>query len=378
MLSTSCNKSWTEPEAEVLENQQGLKRFIPLIEVKTVEDLTPATLKYYEEVREYRKKERVIGFGWFGNWTAIGNDPMSYLKMLPDSVDMVSLWGSGTGDLSEAQKLDLKFFQEVKGGKAMICWIVQDTGDQMTPRIAKPDGTLKSGKEHWLDSIGRGDKVKAAEAYADAIADRIMEYGFDGFDIDFEPGYGHHSRWSGIAEEYKPIGPNAGQNQVMHGFIKRLYDRFKEAEAKDGKHRIIAFDGEPDYLTNETAKMVDYFIFQAYWERSTASVLHKISKVNHLDNYQRKTIITVEFEQNWRTGGVEGYRSAKYPELYGKDGAQLFDYATLDFDNGVRIGGIGAYHMEYDKKDTPYKFMRAALHRANKEIPGKFTPTPQN
>ncbi|MCS2850446.1 hypothetical protein NXX05_24105 [Bacteroides thetaiotaomicron] len=55
---------------------------------------------------------------------------ISFLKMLPDSVDL-HLWGT-RGYLSDEQKADLKFFQEVKGGKALLCWIIQDLGDQLT------------------------------------------------------------------------------------------------------------------------------------------------------------------------------------------------------------------------------------------------------
>lgn len=371
-LLSSCADKWTEPEAEVFENQQGLKRLIPFLETKGWEDLTPTMQKHYEEIKEYRKKDRVLGFGWFGNWSAKGDDPMGYLKALPDSVDMISLWGT-RGMLTEEQKQDLKYFQEVKHGKAMLCWIVQDTGDQLTP-------VGRTAQDYWLTEKGGGDYHKAAEAYADAIADTIAKYNLDGFDIDLEPGYGHYSRWSQIAQS-----SNITSNTVMYAFIKRLYDRFQEMEAKDGKHRLIAVDGEPNYLTNESAKMVDYFILQAYWESSSASALRKIQsggqRTSHLENYQRKTIITVEFERHWRTGTVPGYSSSKYPELNGKDGAQLFDYATLDYPNGVRIAGIGSYHMEYDKRDHSYKWLRAALDRANKEIPGNFTPsapTPTN
>ncbi len=367
MLSTSCASSWTEPKAEVLDNQKGLKRLYPLLEARGVEDLTPTMAKHYQQIREeYRKKDRVIGFGWFGNWSAIGDDPMGYLKMLPDSVDMVSLWGT-TGRLTEAQQADLKFYQDVKGGRAMLCWIVEDTGNQITP-------VGKTPQDYWLKEKGGGDKVKAAEAYADAIADTIVKYNLDGFDIDLEPRYGHMSRWSDISSSRR-IGDQPGDNNVLHSFIKRLYDRFKAEEEKGAKRRIIAVDGEPDLLSFETSKMIDYYILQAYWESRSQSVLNKINRLSHLDNYQRKTIITVEFEQTWRNGGTSGYRSEKYPELNNKPGAQFFDYATLDFPNGVRVAGIGSYHMEYDKLNEPYFWIRQALNRANSTIPGKFTPT---
>lgn len=128
----SCS-DWTSEEREVFENQEGMHRLIPLIEAQTEEDLTPTMREYFAQIREYRKTPHVKGFGWFGNWTGKGNNAQNYLKMLPDSVDFVSLWGT-RGYLSDEQKADLKFFQEVKGGKALLCWIIQDLGDQLTPK----------------------------------------------------------------------------------------------------------------------------------------------------------------------------------------------------------------------------------------------------
>ena len=85
--------------------------------------------------------------------------------MLPDSVDFVSLWGT-RGNLSEEQKKDLKFFQEIKGGKALLCWIVQDLGDQMTPPGQDP-------KNYWIVEKGGGNFVEGVKAYANAICDTM-------------------------------------------------------------------------------------------------------------------------------------------------------------------------------------------------------------
>ena len=124
-LSLSACSDWTEEEREIFENQDGLERLIPLIEAKGEEDLTPTQREYYAKIREYRKTPHVKGFGWFGNWTGKGTNAQNYLKMLPDSVDFVSLWGA-RGNLSAEQQSDLKFFQEVKGGKALLCWIIDN------------------------------------------------------------------------------------------------------------------------------------------------------------------------------------------------------------------------------------------------------------
>lgn len=360
----SCSQ-WTEPEREILPNQEGLIRRVPFLDAKSEADLPPSLRKHYEAIREYRKTDHVLGFGWFGNWTAKGTDPNAYLKGLPDSVDFVSLWGT-RGSLTQEQKEDLEYFQKIKGGKALLCWIVQDVGDQITP-------PGKTQSDYWLKEKGGGDPIKACEAYADAIADTIQKYNLDGFDIDYEPGYGHSSRNSLMPISQPSVwiadASSAGEtevNQYMYAFIKKLRARLDAM----GKGKLLVMDGEPYLLTPETSKMIDYYIYQAYWEGSSTAVRNKI-KNDDLDNYIRKTIVTVEFEQNWRTGGVTYYTSDKYPELDYKHGAQIYDYATLDID-GIRIAGIGTYHMEYDKQDMPYKWLRSALDRANKEVPGKF------
>ena len=359
----SCSQ-WTETEREILPNQEGLVRRIPFLDAKNEADLPPSLRKHYEAIREYRKTDHVLGFGWFGNWTAKGADQNAYLKGLPDSVDFVSLWGT-RGALTQEQKEDLEYFQKIKGGKALLCWIVQDVGDQLTP-------PGKSQSDYWLKEKGGGDPIKACEAYADAIADTIQKYNLDGFDIDFEPGYGHSSRNNlmPISQSVKiadtPPEGSTSANKYMNAFIKKLRSRLDAM----GKGKLLVMDGEPYYLSTETSKMIDYYIYQAYWESSSSQVRSKVT-YKHLDNYIRKTIITVEFEQKWRTGGITNYESDAYPELNDKNGVQIYDYATLDID-GIRIAGIGTYHMEYDKQDMPYKWLRSALDRANKEVPGKF------
>ena len=100
-------------------------------------------------------------------------------------------------------------------------------------------------------------------------------------------------------------------------------------------------------------------------------LIYKINKPN-LDDWERKTIITVEFEQGWKTGGITYYTSVR-PELNSMEGNQILDYATLDLPSGKRIGGIGTYHMEYDyPNDPPYKWLRKALYFGNQVYPGKF------
>ena len=157
---TACS-DWTDAEREVFPEQEEINRFIPLIDAQNEADLMPSQREYYRQLREYRTTPHVKGFGWFGNWTGKGTNAQNYLKMLPDSVDFVSLWGT-RGRLSDEQKNDLKFFQEVKGGKALLCWIIQDLGDQLTPQGL-------TATEYWVTDKGKGDFQEGVKAYANAI-----------------------------------------------------------------------------------------------------------------------------------------------------------------------------------------------------------------
>ncbi len=358
LIFTSCS-AWTDTEREVFPEQETIDRIIPFLEAQSEEDLMPSERAYYRKLREeYRPSPHVKGFGWFGNWTGKGTNEQNYLKCLPDSVDFVSLWGA-RGNFSPEQKADLKFFQNVKGGKALLCWIIQDIGSAITPEGKNPT-------QYWVQELGGGDRLKGVEAYANAIADTIIKFNLDGFDIDYEPGYGH----SGTLADNQSIGETSG-NIAMYRFIKTLYDRFKVHKKETGKDMLLVMDGQPDKCNMETSKMIDHYIYQAYWESSTNQVISKITKP-HLTDWERKTIITVEFERGWRTGGISHFRSVR-PDLNGEEGTQILDYATLDLLSGLRIGGIGTYHMEYDyKNDPPYKWLRKALYYGNQKYPGKY------
>lgn len=350
-ISIASCSDWLTSERDIFENQENFNRLIPLIEAQTEEDLTPTQREHYASIREYRNTPRVKGFGWFGNWTGKGSNAQNYLKMLPDSVDFVSLWGT-RGNLSDEQKADLNFFQKVKGGKVLLCWIIQSLGDQLTP-------VGRESVEYWVTEQGKGDFLEGVKAYANAICDTIEKYNLDGFDIDYEPGYGH----SGSLANSRSISPTGNNN--MQVFIETLSNRLRPAG------RMLVMDGQPDLLSTETSALVDHYIYQAYWESRTSTVLNKINKP-HLENWERKTIITVEFEQGWRTGGITYYQSIR-PEIGTMQGSQILDYATLDLPSGKRIGGIGTYHMEYDyPNDPPYKWLRQALYYGNQLFPGDY------
>lgn len=374
--AVACS-DWTEVERDTFPEQEEINQLIPLIEAQTEADLTPKQREYFKKLREeYRPSPHVKGFGWYGNWTGKGTNAQNYLKMLPDSVDFVSLWGA-RGNLSEEQKADLKFFQDIKGGQALLCWICQDIGSAITPEgenmhtywvnLAKENGATGNEKEI---------KNEAAKLYAHAIADTVVKYNLDGFDIDWEPGYGHTGTLA-TSRAHSAIGQDK-TNTEAYWFIKTLrerFDEFEKAPERNGRPVLLVMDGEPYCADTETSEMLDHYIYQAYWESTKDAVIRKIQQP-HLKDWERKTIITVEFEQNWRIGGTRHYRESN-PELrnYVNEGesTQLLEYACMDLPSGLRIGGVGTYHMEYDFKNSPeYKWLRLALYLGNQKYPGKF------
>ena len=354
LASVACSK-WTDDERLTFDNQKDLKRAIPFIELTSADQLTAEQQKYYSELRAWKQTPHVRGFGWFGGWTAKGTDPQKYLRMLPDSVDIVSLWGTH-GSLTEAQKTDLKLFREVKGGKVLLCWIVQNLGDQLTPQG-------KNATDYWVTEKGGGNFLEGVKAYANAICDTIEKYDLDGFDLDYEPGYGHSGNMATTTAWISETG-----NVNMYTFIKTLYDRLNP------KGRIVVMDGEPYYMDRATSKMVSYYIYQAYDEATTARALQKLEnggtfgydEEDCLDNWEGKSFLTLEFQKYSKTGGFPRYTSSN-PEIQKLDaGRQIMDYATMLMPNGKRIAGIGTYHMELDTEGGSYRFLRQALNAGNR------------
>lgn len=107
---------WTKPEAEDFFEMPGND--------------------YYENLRAYKRSEHSVAFGWFGGWTGVGASMVGSLMGLPDSVDFVSIWGNWK-NLDEARMLDKKKVKEQKGTRALMCFIVANVGDQLTPKSIK-------------------------------------------------------------------------------------------------------------------------------------------------------------------------------------------------------------------------------------------------
>lgn len=323
-------------------------------EIKNPTDLTHTNKSdaYYKQLREYKKSDHEVAFGWFGNWVGSGLSLENTLAGLPDSVDFVSIWGNWHS-LSVDRKADLKYVQEVKGTRALLCFIVANVGDQLTP--AGADRT-----EFW----GEGDE--AIRKYANAICDTIDKYNYDGFDWDFEPNYGSPG--------------NIASNEEAHDvFVKEMSKRIGP---KSGTGRLFVIDGEPQSLNSNLGRYFDYFIVQAYGSYGYSDLDNRLSET--IRNFQnateeadklspeetaKKYIVTENFE-NWaKSGGISHTTrdGRTVPSLLG-----MAEWKPIINGKAVQKGGMGTYHMEYEYNvsgyNVSYPYLRKGIQIQNPSV----------
>ena len=323
------------------------------MEIQHPMDLTkPAhTEEYYKALRDYKNSDHQIAFAYYSAWTGVGTNMQSSLMGLPDSVDLVSLWG-GWKNPTEAQLKDLRLAQEKKGLKAMICFLVLDMGNGITPDPTDAEKSALKEGEKWAHKYwgwssenteaGKAARRAAVVKYANAICDLIDKYGYDGFDIDAEPSYSHpfntdYELWRTDRENGVPT--------LMTLFIETLGKRIGPmAESEAGRKKVLAVDGQPDALPATHAKYFNYFIIQAYGDRvgyqnaHFQGMLSAYKDVLPVEDICKKSIFVVNFESGATHGGEAGL-------------GQILNFALQNpVVNGVtyRKGGVGAFRVDLE------------------------------
>lgn len=128
------------------------------MEPKFTEPVNINSEDYYKALREYKKSKHPIVFGWYSDWTGTGANMYNQLRGIPDSMDIISLWG-GAFNLSEAQKSDLKEVREKKGTRVLYCQHIMDIGRSHTPESVE--------KDFIVDGVQYKSKGEAMAAYWD-------------------------------------------------------------------------------------------------------------------------------------------------------------------------------------------------------------------
>lgn len=330
---------------------------------------------YYAWLRSYKaQKDHPVAFAWYSDWTGVGTDMSSQLMGLPDSMDFVSMWGNWYG-LSEEKKEDLRKVQQIKGTRVLMCFIVDHIGAQTTPSELRETLTV-NGVQYtteaealgafwgWYEDTSTNTVYKAdpnlsdAEAmdqairkYAHSLLDTINKYNWDGFDLDLEPHYGHGGNIASYPDRLSIL----------------LDELSKYLGPKSGTAKMLCVDGEPDWLNGQDGALLDYFILQAYYDESVASIDARLDALfsTYGEHMSREaivgmTILTSNFESFGSTGG---------PTFLQRDGSttnQLSGYAAYSYPGiDATIGGIGAFRIGFDAN---YQYLRKAIGIMNPAI----------
>lgn len=321
------------------------------------------TPEYYQALREYKASDHSIAFGWYGNWSGVGASLSGCMTGLPDSVDVISMWGNWKNP-SEVLLRDLRVAQKERGMKALVCFIVLEMGDQITPEGYNANREDRHKYWGWVD--GDEEAIKASIVkYANAICDTIDKYDYDGFDLDWEPSYSHPF----------PTNYEMAKNGRIALFLETMSKRIGLTSGTD---RILVIDGEPHHeqIPPEMGKSISYFITQAYAASGESGLNSRLNSViNHYkgvltpEECAAKFIVCENFETYSKTGGVT-FTNPEGKVMQSVEGMARWN-PTI---NGrkVRKGGVGTFHMEYEFTipglSGTYPYLRKAIQIMNPNV----------
>lgn len=295
-------------------------------EDKRHEENEKAYAQYLENLRAYKKTKHPIMFGWFNAWQPDGNGKYPKLSLIPDSMDVVSIWGNWHS-LTEEKIKELREVQ-AKGTKVIIGWIIEDIGDQ-----------IKWGRENWPK-----DDNEAIVAYAQAIVDTINKYGYDGFDYDYEPSYKSPFKPGNHCGNLTSCSQNSGkENEIL--FMKTMRELL-------GPDKLFHLNGSIEWLDPSAVQYFDRFVVQSYssseWEFNSW-----ISRIQSGGIRTDQIVLCETFEN--RAASVRN--------------AFIKTYAGYVVSRGGDIGGVGVYHINEDaKEDNTYINIRTAISIMNPPI----------
>ncbi|MCD8072818.1 MAG: glycoside hydrolase family 18 [Alistipes sp.] len=352
----------------------------------------PRPDEYYQVLREWKKTDHSVTFGWFGNWTGQGASLVNCLMGLPDSVDFVSMWGNWY-DLSPEKWADKNAAKEIKGTRVLMCFIIANCGEQTTPSWVREQHEAADGTKYYeVDGVRYATEQEAVNAfwgwddddeskidaaiakYAKSLADTMDKYQWDGFDWDYEANWGAPGNLAGPANHsgidclYAPKPELNRETRV--NFLKFVKEMSKYVGPKSGTGRLFVIDGEPQTMHPDAQEYFDYYIIQAYNSGSYSDLdnrynglligLEATQDEERIKTITEKLIFCENFEDHASTGGVNHLlRTGGYVR-------SLAGMAMWEPPTGYRKGGVGAYHIEYEYKVSGYPIEYPFLREASR------------
>lgn len=286
------------------------------VENATVVAPTTYGPQYYKNLRDYKKSDHSIAWGWFADYTQSTSLATRFLG-LPDSLDICSLWGGIPSDdsthvdthyLPEVYR-EMKYVQEVKGTKLVVPTIIR----------------IRTRPEFY-DSIWvkQNDPQAAMRAYAQDLLRPIFENGLDGIDMDYEP---EGDPLSGSNLDYfveyvgQFVGPMASPDNTF-----TYPDGFT---IKGNPEMLLCIDYYGSAPSGNTNKYTNWYVNQTYGGSP--------GRVPFSGCPTEKVVYTENVGDNWKAAEC----------------GQLLNYARYQPSTG-RKGGFGAFFMHRDYINTGY------------------------
>lgn len=286
------------------------------VENATVVAPTTYGPQYYKNLRDYKKSDHSIAWGWFADYTQSTSLATRFLG-LPDSLDICSLWGGIPSDdsthvdthyLPEVYR-EMKYVQEVKGTKLVVPTIIR----------------IRTRPEFY-DSIWvkQNDPQAAMRAYAQDLLRPIFENGLDGIDMDYEP---EGDPLSGSNLDYfveyvgQFVGPMASPDSTF-----TYPDGFT---IKGNPEMLLCIDYYGSAPSSNTNQYTNLYVNQTYGGSPGGQPFGGCPA--------EKMVYTENVGDNW-----------KKPEC-----GKLLTYARYQPATG-RKGGFGAFFMHRDYINTGY------------------------
>lgn len=286
------------------------------VENATVVAPTTYGPQYYKNLRDYKKSDHSIAWGWFADYTQSTSLATRFLG-LPDSLDICSLWGGIPSDdsthvdthyLPEVYR-EMKYVQEVKGTKLVVPTIIR----------------IRTRPEFY-DSIWvkQSDPQAAMRAYAQDLLRPIFENGLDGIDMDYEP---EGDPLSGSNLDYfveyvgQFVGPMASPDNTF-----TYPDGFT---IKGNPEMLLCIDYYRSAPGPNTNQYTNWYVNQTYGGGP--------GRVPFSGCPTEKVVYTENVGDNWEAAEC----------------GQLLNYARYQPGTG-RKGGFGAFFMHRDYINTGY------------------------
>ena len=286
------------------------------VENATVVAPTTYGPQYYKNLRDYKKSDHAIAWGWFADYTQSTSLATRFLG-LPDSLDICSLWGGIPSDdsthvdthyLPEVYR-EMKYIQEVKGTKLVVPTIIR----------------IRTRPEFY-DSIWvkQNDPQAAMRAYAQDLLRPIFENGLDGIDMDYEP---EGDPLSGGNLDYfveyvgQFVGPMASPDSTF-----TYPDGYT---IKGNPNMLLCIDYFGSAPSGNTNKFTNWYVNQTYGGSP--------GPVPFSGCPTEKVVYTENVGDNWKAAEC----------------GQLLNYARYQPSTG-RKGGFGAFFMHRDYINTGY------------------------